>query len=161
MQMSNPTFFQFGYTALTSQCTSFHGLNFTLIFNGTPFRVKSLLASSFSRRIARLLQSDPLLSQLRVSDGEGPFHLVTSILLGREITIVPSDSLFLLRYARELHIDLLIDAVFSSRVVLDSATYLASSCLPGRPASISLISFCHFSTTFWQQRTLSELFQFP
>jgi hypothetical protein len=80
------------------------------------------------------------LSELRVSDGDGPFHLVSSILLGREITVIPSDALFLLRYALELQIDLLIDTVFSSRFVLDSAISL-DLILPAWHAGVDLSHF--------------------
>jgi hypothetical protein len=106
--------FSIAFDVLTAHLTTALNLDFTILFNDNRFPCSALVASSFSRVLHVLLLSDPFACELAVSPGSGPFELVQAFLLGRPVSVDESNAEFLLRYAIELEMDLLITELFEA-----------------------------------------------
>jgi hypothetical protein len=106
--------FSFDFGSLSSHAVVKPNLDFALFHEETSYPCNSLIAGSFSRAIHFAVLADPLTTELQVSSGTGPFALVQQFLLGGDIEIDQGNAAFLLSYACELQIDLLIAEVFES-----------------------------------------------
>ncbi|OHT10780.1 hypothetical protein TRFO_19835 [Tritrichomonas foetus] len=100
--------FSFSFIELTEHLRAETNLDFCINYNNHDYYVNKLVASTFSRKICEICINNCLATSLSISDDNGPFEEIVSVLKGNSANINSDNYLYILKMAVILKIDFLI-----------------------------------------------------